>query len=67
MATTMTREQMIHWIASYHLEDLQFSVEIHDGWTYHTLVEGIKGLTEYTDRELRKMVTDYSRGARKNV
>lgn len=58
MTTNMTKEQKIHFIANKLLEDLQMSVEIQDGWCHHTLINGIKGLADYTNDELEQKIEE---------
>jgi hypothetical protein len=58
----MTRKNMIKFIVKEELSDLQMSLEIQDSWCEHVLLNGIKGLHDYTDDELKQKVKDLREG-----
>jgi len=50
----MSREKMIRFIMDKEEEYLLMSSEVQDGWCEHVLLNGIKGLNDYTDDELKQ-------------
>jgi len=75
MATNMTREQKIHWLGDKLFDDLQMSVEVQDGRCRYVLINGLKGLKDYTNDELEQKYKEWFdeydhervRGYKKNV
>lgn len=58
MALNWTRDQMIKFIYDSHTRDLFMSLEVQDGWCEHVILHGIKGLHDYTDKELEQTIED---------
>lgn len=58
----MSREKMIRFIMDKEEEYLLMSSEVQDGWCEHVLLNGIKGLNDYTNDELKQKVEELKDG-----